>query len=261
MSDLIGQVAVITGAGGELGRPLAEGLAAAGARVALLDVGAGYRAADRLARGWGSRGVALRVDITSEAQVRRGFRALLRRWARLDTLINNAGITGPTAPFEKIARPDWERILAVNLTGAFLCAREAARVMKRQRSGHILQIASVAGKIAYPLRLPYACSKWALIGFTQTLAQELGPDNIRVNAICPGPVAGAAMERIIQARARALRTNEGAVRRRYLRALALGRMATPTDVVAAVLFLCSPSARNITGQALDVSAGWAAQTI
>lgn len=252
---------MITGAGGNLGRALAEGLAGAGTCVALVDVGAGFRAAERLVRGLGSGALALRTDITSEAQVRRSFRAVLRRWGRLDILINNAGITGPTAPVEKVARQDWEQVLGVNLTGAFLCAREAVRVMKRQRRGQILQISSVAGKIAYPLRLPYACSKWALIGFTQTLAQELGPDHIRVNAVCPGPVAGEAMERILRARARALGTSARAVRRRYLRALALGRMATPADVVAAVLFLCSPAARNITGQALDVSAGWAAQTI
>lgn len=261
MSALAGQVAVITGGGGELGQALAAGLAEAGARVALLDIGAGYRAAARWARRHGGRAASVRTDVTSEVQVRRAFRVVLRRWARLDILINNAGITGPTASFDEMTRRDWERVLAVNLTGAFLCAREAAPVMKRRRSGVILQISSVAGKVAYPLRLPYACSKWALIGFTETLAQELGRFGIRVNAICPGPVEGAAIAHIIGARARALGRSLEAVRRSYLGAMALGRMVTPADVAAAAVFLCSPAARNITGQALDISAGWAAQTI
>lgn len=262
--QLAGQVAVITGGGGELGRALAEGLAAGGARVALLDIEPAWRRARRLARRLGAQALPVRCDLTREADVRRAFVQVMRRWGRIDFLINNAGIEGPTAPLEKIRRADWERMLGVNLTGAFLCAREAARWMKPGRSangGCIIQIGSVAGRIAYRLRLPYAVSKCALEGLTRTLAAELGPRHIRVNLVVPGPIAGARMERLIRRRARATGQSQQAVLASYLEATSLHRMVEADDVVRLVLFLCSASGRNITGQTLEVSAGWTAGSL
>jgi NAD(P)-dependent dehydrogenase (short-subunit alcohol dehydrogenase family) len=251
--ELSGRVAVITGGGGELGLALAQGFVAAGARVALLDIKPALAHARRWARAREDQALALRCDITREAEVRRAFAAAARRWRRLDILVNNAGIEGPTAPARRMSLREWEETLAVNLTGAFLCAREAARRMKR--GGAIVQIGSVAGRIAYPLRLPYAVSKCALEGLTRTLAAELGPRNIRVNLVAPGPIAGVRMERVIRQRARATGRRADAVRAGYLEATTLKSMVAPEDVVKAVLFLCARGA-YVSGQTIEVSSGW-----
>ena len=253
-------VAVITGGGGELGRALAKGLAAEGTRIVLLDVPPALRRAHALVRHALANGMALRCDVTRETEIRRAFQSIRRHWGRIDILINNAGIEGSTRPAEKVSSRDWERTLSVNLTGAFLCAREAVPLMKRE-GGSIVQIGSVAGRIAYPLRLPYAVSKAALQSLTRGLAVELGCYNIRVNLVAPGPVAGARMERVIRQRASATGRSERTVRQGYLRASALRKMVAADDVVRMVAFLCSPDAAYITGQTVEVSAGWTAQTL
>jgi NAD(P)-dependent dehydrogenase (short-subunit alcohol dehydrogenase family) len=171
-------------------------------------------------------------------------------------LVNNAGIIGPTAPVAQVRRADWDEVLGVNLTGAFLCARAVLPDMTARRSGRIINIASIAGKMAYALRSPYAVSKWGLIGLTLTLAKECGPYNIQVNAVCPGPVSGERMRGIISRRAAELGQTVDEVERAYVGAAALGRMVEAEDVAAMVTFLASPAGRNITGQALDVTAGY-----
>jgi len=257
-------VAVISGGGGELGRALAAAFLEAEARVALLDIPPAISEARRLARTLAPAALAIATDVTREAQVRRAFAQVRGRWGQLDFVINNAGVEGPTAPVEKIRRRDWDQTLAANLTGAFLCAREAAHGWKRQptaRGGCLIQIGSVAGRIAYPLRLPYAASKAALEALTRTLAVELGPHSIRVNLVAPGPIAGARMERIIRRRARALGESPARVRAGYLRATSLGRMVTYEEVAKLVLYLCSPAAAGITGQTIEASAGWVAGSV
>jgi NAD(P)-dependent dehydrogenase (short-subunit alcohol dehydrogenase family) len=151
---------------------------------------------------------------------------------------------------------DWDEVLAVNLTGAFLCCRAFLPGMIARRAGKIINIASVAGKTAYPLRSPYAVSKWGLIGLTLTLAREVGEHQIQVNAVCPGPVEGDRMRRVIQERAAELGQEPAVVESDYLARTALHRMVTSHDVAALVAFLASPEADNITGQAIDVSAGY-----
>ena len=144
----------------------------------------------------------------------------------------------------------------MNLTGAFLCDRAVARRMMERRAGSIIHIASVAGLQAYPLRSPYAVSKWGLIGLTETLAAELGRFNVRVNAVCPGPVEGDRMRRVIAHRAGAEGRQVAEVEDEYRRRSVLGRMVAPEDVVRLVLFLASDEARSITGQAIRVCAGY-----
>lgn len=253
-------VAVITGGGGELGRALAEGFAAEGARLALLDIPPALRRAQALVRHLRAEGLAVRCDLARETDVRRAFQSIRHRWGRIDILINNAGIEGPTRSAERVSRRDWEHTLGVNLTGAFLCAREALPLMKRD-GGSIVQIGSVAGRIAYPLRLPYAVSKAALETLTRGLAVELARYNIRVNLVAPGPIAGARMGRVIRRRAKFTGRSERAVRQGYLQATSLGRMVPADDVVRVVIFLCSHAAAHITGQTLEVSAGWTAQAL
>jgi NAD(P)-dependent dehydrogenase (short-subunit alcohol dehydrogenase family) len=250
-------VAVITGGGRGLGLAIAGRLAKDGFDLVL----AGPDAAeiDRAARELGMIGrrvAGVPADVSRDASVDDLFDQALCEFGKVDVLINNAAVAGPTAPVAGLDRVQWDEVLAVNLTGAMLCCRAALPAMMGRRSGRIVNIASVAGKIAYPLRAPYAVSKWGLIGLTMTLAKEAGPYNIQVNAVCPGPVEGERMRQVIRDRAVALDRPEEEVRREYAQAAALGRMVRAQDVADLVAFLASPSGENITGQAIDVSAGY-----
>jgi NAD(P)-dependent dehydrogenase (short-subunit alcohol dehydrogenase family) len=144
----------------------------------------------------------------------------------------------------------------VNLTGAFLCSRAVIPQMMSQGSGAIINIASIAGRLAYALRSPYAVSKWGMLGLSRTLAQELGPHNIRVNAICPGPTAGDRMNTVIEGRAKGLGLPREEVERNYLEGTALKRMVDPAHVAAAVVFLASNEGSSITGEAIDITCGF-----
>jgi NAD(P)-dependent dehydrogenase (short-subunit alcohol dehydrogenase family) len=172
----------------------------------------------------------------------------------LDVLVNNAGIAGPTGPVEAIDPDDWRRTIDVNLTGAFLCARRAVPHLIESR-GLMINLSSVAGRLGFANRSPYAASKWAIVGFTHSLAKELGPKGVRVNAIQPGVVAGPRIERVIQARADLEGHTYAEQERRRLEQVSLRRMVTAEDIAAMALFLAGPGGRNITGQALSVCAG------
>lgn len=192
------------------------------------------------------------ADVASAPQIDLVFADLGQRLGGMDVLVNNAGIAGPTAPVEDINPDDWSRTLAVNITGQFLCARRAVPLLKAAGGGSIINMSSVAGRLGYPLRAPYAASKWAVIGFTESLAIELGPHDIRVNALLPGFVEGERIRRVIAARAEALGLSCDEMESRYLEQVSLRRMVTHADVAAMALFLCSPTARNISGQSLSV---------
>jgi NAD(P)-dependent dehydrogenase (short-subunit alcohol dehydrogenase family) len=246
---------VITGAGGGLGRALTRAFAAEGARLALLDISPSFERAQTLAAKLNVETSVLRCDLRSERQIRSAFEDIRKRWGQINVLINNAGVEGPTKSADKISLNEWEETLRVNLTGAFLCAREAIPLMRRE-GGCIIQIGSVAGRVAYKLRLPYAVSKAALEALTRGLAGEFGRYGIRANLVAPGPIVGPRMERIIRKRARATGRSEEVIREGYLRGSALGTMVDPQDVARAVLFLCSPVGAHISGACLEVSAAW-----
>ena len=259
-----GQVVLVTGGSRGIDRAIARAFAGEGAGVALVSTHADgvKRVADEIAAE-GGRGLPLEGDVSSEADVRRFVAQAERALGPIDVLVNNAGIPGPTAPATEVALADWERVLAVNLTGAFLCAREVLKGMIARRGvgaprvdgGAIINIGSIAGKISYPQRTPYASAKWALVGLTLTLAEEVGRYGIRVNCLCPGPVAGELIEEVIAARSRAMGLPVEVVREKFVGLTMLKRMVRPEDVAAAALFLASDAAANITGQALDVSGG------
>ena len=156
------------------------------------------------------------------------------------------------APIEHLETEAWRRCVAVNLEGAFLCTRRAAPLLKAAGGGAVVNIASTAGLMGYPLRTPYAAAKWGVIGLTRSLAIELGPHGIRVNAICPGSVEGARMARVIRAEAAAREVSEDAVREAYVRTTSLRSFISPEDVAAIALFLCSDLGASISGQAIAV---------
>ena len=192
------------------------------------------------------------ADVASEADVARLFAEALAGLGGLDALVNNAGTAGPTGPVETLELDGWRRTLAVNLDGMFLCARAAVPALRRAGGGSIVNLSSTAGLQGYPLRSPYAAAKWGVIGFTRTLAMELGPARIRVNAICPGSVRGDRIDRVIAAQAAARDVPEEAVRQRWLEQVSLRTFVDAEDVAALTLFLTSRQGAKISGQAIPV---------
>lgn len=240
---------LVTAAAGGIGRVTAAAFAARGDRVHVCDVDAAALAA--ISRDHPGIGVS-RCDVGEEAEVARLFDAVSADLGGLDVLVNNAGIAGPTAPVEAIGYADWRRCLQVNLDGAFLCARAAAPILKAQRGGSIVNLSSTAGLFGYPNRSPYCAAKWGVIGLTKTLACELGPYGVRVNAVCPGSVEGERMDRVIAAAAAATGRTAEDVRAAFERSVSLRCFVRPEDVANAILFLCSPAGDRISGQAIPV---------
>lgn len=191
-------------------------------------------------------------DVAEETQVEALFREVETQLGGLDVLVNNAGIAGPTGGVAEIAPADWRRTLDVNITGMFLCTRLAVPLLRKAKDGVVINLSSVAGRLGYAYRTPYAASKWAVIGFTQSLAKELGPEGIRVNAILPGVVRGERIERVFQARAEALGVSVEQVRASYLEKVSLRRMVEPEDMATMALYLCSEAGRNVSGQSLSI---------
>jgi NAD(P)-dependent dehydrogenase (short-subunit alcohol dehydrogenase family) len=241
------RVVVTAGADG-IGRAIADTLADHGARVHICDISEaalGKCTAERPQYG------ATLCDVADEAQVDRLFEEAASTLGGLDALVNNAGIAGPTAAIEEIDAADWRRTIEVNLNGQFYCARRAVPLLKASQ-GAMINISSVAGRLAYAYRTPYAASKWAVVGLSQSLAKELGPYGVRVNAILPGMVQGPRIERVIAARAEALGLSYQEVEKQYLEKISLRRMVSAQDIANMALFLCSPEGRNVSGQSLSV---------
>jgi NAD(P)-dependent dehydrogenase (short-subunit alcohol dehydrogenase family) len=240
---------MITGAGAGIGAAIAAGFADDAALVSIADVdeqalGHALAADARLA------GRAL--DVTDAAALDDWFDDTLAQWDGLDVLVNNAGIAGPTAPVEDVSLDDWRRCLAVGLDSHFLTSRRAASVMKAQGAGSIINISSTAGLFGYGLRTPYAAAKWAVIGLTKSLAIELGPHGVRVNAICPGSVDGPRMRGVIDAEATARGLSFEEVERQYTGGQSIHRFVQPSEIADLCRFLASPAAAMISGQAIAV---------
>jgi NAD(P)-dependent dehydrogenase (short-subunit alcohol dehydrogenase family) len=242
-------VLVTAGASG-IGAAVARAFHTAGSRVHVCDVD--RTALDRLvAEAPGITGSMADASVVDDVDA--VFEDVRSNLGGLDVLVNNAGIAGPTAPIEDIDAAAWERTLAVNLNSQYYFARRAVPLMKATSdSPCLLAISSVAGRLGYAFRTPYSSSKWAIVGLTKSLAIELGPHDIRVNAILPGVVEGERMDSVIAARAATLGISFEAMREQYLSKISLRRMVTAADVAALALFLCSPGARNLSGQVISV---------
>ena len=180
------------------------------------------------------------------------FKEMSHSFGGLEILVNNAGIAGPTAPVEEIDPDEWRRSVGVNLNGAFYCTRLATPLLKNSPKASIINISSVAGRLGFARRLPYASTKWAMIGFTESLAKELGPSGIRVNALLPGIVEGPRIEGVFQARAESEGVPYEEVRDRVLNNVSMKRMVSAGDVAEMAVFLCSEAGKNISGQSISV---------
>src|SRR5258708_2795273 len=247
--SLAGLQAVVTAGAAGIGRAIAIAFADHGAKVLICDVDKKALADMKRAR---PDIDAMLADVSKPGHVDKLFNRVGRR-GRLDILVNNAGIAGPTARVEDILPAEWERTLAVNLNGMFYCTRRAVPLIKKAGGGAIINLSSVAGRLGFPLRTPYSSSKWAVVGFTKSLAIELGPAKIRVNAIQPGPVAGPRIERVIAAKAKAVGVSFKAQEKSMLANVSLRRFVTAEDVAATALFLAAKAGSNISGQAISGS--------
>jgi NAD(P)-dependent dehydrogenase (short-subunit alcohol dehydrogenase family) len=251
------KIALVTGSSQGIGKCIAEKLGEAGATLAIaaLENDALQKASDE----YKSRGFRFKVygvDLSIDSQIDSLALSVAKDLGPVDILVNNAGIGGPTGPAHKVDPKDWDRTLQINLRTPFMLSRAIIPSMIARKGGKIINMSSIAGKMAYPLRTPYAASKWGLVGLTMTLAQELGPYNIQVNAICPGPTKTELIESVIRARAEATGTDFETMSQEYVRATALKRMVLPEEVANLVLFLSSPQSDAITGEAIDISAGY-----
>lgn len=255
--ELKDAVAIVTGAARGIGRGVAHELARAGAHVVVADlpsVQEEMEATAKLVEGEGVQAPLAHCDVTDWSQVSALAQTTLDRFGRIDILVNNAGVIG-VAPVVAMSEEEWDRVLDVNLKGTFLCCKAVAPHMMERRSGRIVNMSSQAGKRGQAAISHYCASKFAIIGFTQALARELGPANITVNAVCPGEVDSAMWrEQLLPAIAGIQGgTPEEAWERWIQERVPLGRPQTVEDIGQAVVFLCR--AENISGEALNVTGG------
>lgn len=242
------RVLVTAGASG-IGRAIAERFLGDGAQVAICD--ADPAAVKAFAEAHPSA-LATVADVTCEEDMDRFLTGLETDWGGIDVVCANAGTGGPAGAIETLDYTEWQRCVATNLHGAFLTCRWAAKVMKAQRHGLITLTSSTAGLYGYPFRSPYASAKWAIVGLTKTLAMELGPHGIRVNAVCPGAVEGDRMDRVVAMEARARGETEEAIRDSYVKGVSLRTWVTAEDVANSIHFLASAAGARISGQILAI---------
>lgn len=242
------RVLVTAGASG-IGLAHARAFAGQGARVAVTDIDA--RALDAL-RGSDPALLARHADVTDEAALSAAIDDAARAFGGLDIVCANAGTGGPAGALETLDAAEWRACIDVNLTGAFLTAKHAIPHLRRGGNPLLLFTSSSAGLFGYPGRGPYTAAKWALTGLVRTLAMELGESGIRVNAIAPGAVEGARMERVLAAEAAAHGRTVEEMRAQYVKGVSMRSWVTAEEIAATALFLASPGARRISGQVISV---------
>jgi NAD(P)-dependent dehydrogenase (short-subunit alcohol dehydrogenase family) len=251
------QIAIVTGAGQGIGREIALRLGEEGATVVIADINekGSAETAELIAKNGGPRAIVIPTDITHEDQVMAMIKDTLAIDQRIDILVNNSGIAGPIQNIEDIPLEEWEATMAVNLRGMFLCCKHAVPVMKRQKKGNIINISSLTGKRPLAQRTPYATTKMGVIGFTRTLATEVGQWDIRVNTICPGEVISQRLDMVLDGIARYTGKTREQVNAERVEASPLKTFVPPKYVAAVVAFLCSEDAAMMTGQDINVTAG------
>jgi NAD(P)-dependent dehydrogenase (short-subunit alcohol dehydrogenase family) len=242
------RVLVTAGAGG-IGLAIARAFVAEGARVHTCDVDemalSALTSSDR-AISWSH------CDVSDRNAVKKLFTEATDKLGGLDVLVNNAGIAGPTSKVEEMNPEDWDRCLDICLTGQFNCTRLAVPLLRKSTNASIVNLSSAAGKLGFAMRAPYAAAKWGVIGFTKSLSIELGPDNIRVNAILPGLVAGDRQRRVMEAKAQQRGISFAEMERTAFSYTSIKDYVTPQQIADQILFLCSPRGRTISGQAIAV---------
>ena len=247
--DIQGLRVLITAGANGIGAAIARAFAAEGARVHICDIDPAALKAMRAGHPAISQSVC---DVSDRAAVERLFADAVREMGGLDCLVNNAGITGPTGSVDEIAPEEWDRCIAVDLTGQFNCARLAVPLLRQSANASIINMSSVAGQHGYPLRSPYAAAKWGVIGLTKAMAAELGGAGIRVNAICPGLVEGPRIQSVIANKAASANISHEEMTARLFSGISIKRFVDPADIAAQIVFLASHFGRTISGQDVAV---------
>ena len=242
------RVLVTAGAAG-IGREIARTFLTHGARVQVCDVD------EKALAALPKEIFRIKADVAKLADVDRLFEDVQRNLGGLDVLVNNAGVAGPTAKVEDIRPEDWDRCIAVDLNGMFYVTRKAMPLIKQAGGGSIVNLSSIAGRFGFAMRTPYSAAKWAVVGFTQSLAVEAGPDGVRVNCIQPGIVEGERVDRIVADKAKALGVAPKQVLDDMVQGISLKTTVTAQDIADTALFLTVGAGRHISGQALSVCGG------
>jgi len=251
---------IVTGGGYGIGKQIALSFGRLGANVVVA-----ARSRDKLEqvadqlRGMNTDPLALTVDIGIERAVRDMAQAVVDKYGGIDVLVNNAAISGPTAMIPEIDTDDWRAAVDINLNGTFYCCKYVSKVMVEAKSGNIITISSVGGRTAYPLRAPYAVTRWGVIGLSHTLAAELGPFGIRVNAVVPGPVEGERSSRVFATRAEAENKDFEEIKQFFTKDIPIGRMPSEQEVANSVVYLASDFSAGIHGQTIQVDGGFRMQ--
>jgi NAD(P)-dependent dehydrogenase (short-subunit alcohol dehydrogenase family) len=240
---------LVTAGGAGIGRAIAQTFLEHGARVQVCDVD--EKALSALPKDI----FRLKADVADLRDVDRLFEDVKKNLGGLDVLVNNAGISGPTAKVEDIRPEDWDRCIAVDLNGMFYCTRKAMPMIKSAGGGSIINLSSAAGRLAFPMRTPYSAAKFAVVGFTESLAAEAGPDRVRVNCIQPGVVEGDRIDRVIAAKAERFGTSFEAVKAKMLEGVSMHTAVSAQDIANTALFLATEGGKHISGQAISVCGG------
>jgi NAD(P)-dependent dehydrogenase (short-subunit alcohol dehydrogenase family) len=243
------QRVLVTAGGNGIGRAIALAFARDGARVHIADIDAD--AVRRVIDG-DSRITGSVVDVGDRAAVKRLFDELPATLGGLDVLVNNAGVSGPTAPVADLDPAAWDAVIAVNLTGTFLVTRQAIPLLKQSPQASIIIMSSLAGRFGYPNRCAYATTKWGLVGFAKTLAMELGPFGVTCNTIHPGAVRGPRLMAVMEGRARATGRSLEEETDKALAIQSIARFIEPEDIAALTIFLAGRNARTISGQSFPI---------
>jgi NAD(P)-dependent dehydrogenase (short-subunit alcohol dehydrogenase family) len=247
--DIKGLRVLVTAGAGGIGLAIVRRFAAEGARVHTCDVD--EMALSALAAS--DPGItATPCDVSDRSAVQKLFAESLTKLGGLDVLVNNAGVAGPTAKIEEMNPEDWDRCLEICLTGQFNCTRLAVPHLRKSKNASIVNISSAAGRVGFAMRTPYAAAKWGVIGLTKSLSIELGSDDIRVNAILPGLVAGDRQRRVLEAKAQQRGISYAEMERTAFSYTSIKDYVTPEQIADQILFMCSPRGKTISGQAISI---------
>ncbi|MBT3435436.1 MAG: SDR family oxidoreductase [Nitrospinaceae bacterium] len=250
------KIALVTGASQGIGRVIACRMAAEGARVVLTARNEpNLQKTSKLIAAAGGSSLVIPADLADKKSLVNLIEKTLAEWGAIDILVNNSGIIGPTKRCEEISRQEWDECMSVNMTGVFLLTQAALPAMKKNRSGTIINVGSVTGKRPLPGRMPYAAAKMALVGFTRTLAFEVGDFGITANVICPGSTEGPRIDRVCREMAIAEKISIEDAATTFTAPAALKRFVLPEDHAGICVFLASDDGANVTGQDINVSGG------
>jgi NAD(P)-dependent dehydrogenase (short-subunit alcohol dehydrogenase family) len=255
---LDGEVAIIVGGARGIGEAISYAFAQEGASLALVDLEKMKPQLDDVAQAINQKSgkaVAIVADCTDDRQVNHMVDETVRRWGKIDILINSAGLRGPLVAVQEISEQEWDSVLAVNLKAVFLCCKAVLKVMMKQKSGSIVSISGTAGKEGMALRGSLCAAKWGLLGLTQTIAKEAGPYGIRANVICPGGMDEPDLRAMYAERAKGLGMEFSELEKSVLELTPLRKYAKHDEVAKAALFLASSDSSHTTGESLNVSGG------